>query len=313
MNDNVKSQFSGFFSQLIVVCLLAIFIVIAVLAMYSTRVGSELEWIGMTVTPIETSTAAALGIPSDVGGVIVEEADGLAARAGVRQGDVLQGINGKPVQDLAGFSELVGKTDLSKGSAQLVVNRGGIQIPVFVYPANGATAVPAQTTPGGVVPAPTRLDRRWLGVEAEALTPGEAAAMGLPAGVAGVLIDTVTPGGVAQQSGFANNDVLVSVNGQRVDSTTGLWSSLARANGVDPVELGVFRNGQLLSLALPAESGTQVGGFSGTFRGRMGGQGLGPGGTLVCPNCGTTVTHQRGVACYTVPCPSCGTQMNRTQ
>jgi len=330
MATTVKHAFSGFFSQLVVVCLLALFIAVALVAMLA-GVSSETEWIGMTVAPLGTEAAAARGIPSDVGGVMVEDVEGLAARAGVRQGDVIQGINGKAVQDLAGFSELAGKTDLAKSGAQLVVNRRGIQMPVFVYPPSGAVTIPGQTTPGGIAQVPAVRDRRWLGVEAETLTPGEAAGLGLPGGIAGVLIDTVTTGSAAQQAGLANNDVIVSVNGQRVDSTVGLWNTLAGLNG-DPVEFGVYRNGQLMSVALPTTQSTLAGGFAGpgcwgwgadgtpiyatpagAFGGRMGGQGLGPGGTLVCPKCGTTVAHQWGVACYTVPCPACGTQMIRVQ
>ena len=45
--------------------------------------------------------------------------------------------------------------------------------------------------------------------------------------------------------------------------------------------------------------------------GRMGVWGLGPGGFMVCPNCGTKVPHQIGVPAYTVSCPGCGTQMMR--
>ncbi|MFW6409861.1 MAG: hypothetical protein ACOCZR_02350 [Halanaerobiales bacterium] len=40
-------------------------------------------------------------------------------------------------------------------------------------------------------------------------------------------------------------------------------------------------------------------------------QGLGPSGECVCPNCGHTVPHQRGVPCYQQTCPECGTQMTR--
>jgi len=47
--------------------------------------------------------------------------------------------------------------------------------------------------------------------------------------------------------------------------------------------------------------------------GRMGGAGLGPGGLLVCPKCGMTVAHQRGVPCFTVACTSCGTMMTRVR
>ena len=41
--------------------------------------------------------------------------------------------------------------------------------------------------------------------------------------------------------------------------------------------------------------------------------GSGPGGSCVCPACGTTVAHQRGVPCYEVACPNCGKAMAKEQ
>ena len=34
-------------------------------------------------------------------------------------------------------------------------------------------------------------------------------------------------------------------------------------------------------------------------------------GNCVCPKCGKTVPHQRGVPCLQVTCPDCGTAMTR--
>jgi len=48
-------------------------------------------------------------------------------------------------------------------------------------------------------------------------------------------------------------------------------------------------------------------------RGRMGGFALGPGGACVCPSCGKTVPHQRGVPCNQLTCPSCGARMTRAR
>lgn len=45
--------------------------------------------------------------------------------------------------------------------------------------------------------------------------------------------------------------------------------------------------------------------------GRMGGRGAGPSGTCVCPACGATVPHERGVPCNQVTCPKCGAAMTR--
>jgi len=59
----------------------------------------------------------------------------------------------------------------------------------------------------------------------------------------------------------------------------------------------------------PAGIGRGIGRGRGV--GRMGGNrpGSGPGGNCVCPSCGTTAPHTRGVPCYTKKCPKCGTRM----
>lgn len=49
----------------------------------------------------------------------------------------------------------------------------------------------------------------------------------------------------------------------------------------------------------------------GSGRGRMGGRAMGPGGQCVCPSCGATATHQRGVPCTGMKCPRCGQPMTR--
>lgn len=41
------------------------------------------------------------------------------------------------------------------------------------------------------------------------------------------------------------------------------------------------------------------------------GQGYGPGGDCVCPNCGYTTPHQVGSPCYNVKCPTCKTGLIR--
>ncbi|MCK5119414.1 MAG: hypothetical protein KAQ78_07520 [Candidatus Latescibacteria bacterium] len=59
--------------------------------------------------------------------------------------------------------------------------------------------------------------------------------------------------------------------------------------------------------------------MGGAGQGRGGGRGLGggnkpgagAGGNCVCPSCGETVSHQVGVACYSLSCPKCGTKMVR--
>jgi len=302
---------SGLSSQYLIGGLLVVFIAISAVAMFTTsRLPGKLKWIGMKVVPLNAEARAARGIPASVGGVLVENADGLAKRAGVRSGDVVVAINGNRVQDMFDFSHFTNETDISKGGVQIDLVRNGLRTPVFVFPSNPAAPAPGQAAPAAAVAgAPLAITQQWLGIEAETVRLGDVKELGLPAGAQGVIVDTVTKGSRAEQAGLLNNDVIVALNGQRIDSTARLWDGLARLNASDPVELGVYRNGQLVSVPVPAAAAAPAGGFGG----RMGGLGLGPGGILVCPGCGTTVVHQRGVPCFTVACPACGATMVRTQ
>jgi len=57
--------------------------------------------------------------------------------------------------------------------------------------------------------------------------------------------------------------------------------------------------------------GTGRGMGRGGGRGGMGGFAMGPGGNCVCPQCGKSIPHAVGQACYQVKCPSCGAAMTR--
>ena len=59
--------------------------------------------------------------------------------------------------------------------------------------------------------------------------------------------------------------------------------------------------------------GTGKGMGRGGGQGRMGGIGKGPGGSCICPNCNSKVTHERGVPCFEIKCPNCGTTMTRVR
>ncbi|TET32577.1 MAG: PDZ domain-containing protein [Planctomycetota bacterium] len=313
MTIRVNYAFSGFFSQFIVVCLMALFIVIAIFAMFFTSgTSNEMEWIGITVKPLEPETAAALGIPHSAGGVMVGETEGVAKRWGIRQGDVLLSINGQPVKNMTEFSKIVEETDLTKNGAQLDIIRQGSRIPVFVMPP-GASPPPAKqrdhASPGRIARNPVVFDQQWLGIDAETFAAGEGRALGIPAGIRGVIIDGVARGSKAEQAGLATNDLIVSVNGQKINTANSLWRVLGRLDGADRVEFGIYRRGRLISVELPTAMATVAGGFPR----RMGGGQLGVAGCLICPNCQTKVTHQWGIPYNSVLCPSCGTLMIRTQ
>jgi serine protease Do len=63
------------------------------------------------------------------GGLLVENVDGPAARAGLQRGDVILAVNDQPVKDAAQLRRLVNK---SKGSVALLIQRENDKIYVPV-------------------------------------------------------------------------------------------------------------------------------------------------------------------------------------
>lgn len=338
---------SAFTSQHVVTGLLVVFIGLSVLAMFTTsKVGDELKWIGMNVKRMNAETLAARGIPTNVGGVIVEEVGGIAGRAGVQSGDIVVGINGNSVRDMYDFSHFTGEADVIKSGATINVIRGGTTMPVFVFPTNATAQAAVQTVPGqtGALGAQFAISPQWLGIEGDTIVAADALELGVPTGTQGVAIDGVAVGSRAQLAGLATRDVIVAVNGQRVTSARGLWGILGGLNSADSVELGIYRGGQLVTAIVPtaAEAGAAAGApavapqtnqpvpqavqpvapqvapqaaaavaAGGVFPGRMGGAGLGC--LLVCSKCGTQFGNPTGLASFTAACPSCGTMMTRAQ
>ena len=63
---------------------------------------------------------------------------------------------------------------------------------------------------------------------------------------------------------------------------------------------------------MPRGDGTGPMSGRGRGGGRMGGPfAAGPGGNCVCPKCGHSQPHQRGVPCAQITCPKCGSTMTR--
>jgi serine protease Do len=73
--------------------------------------------LGLVVADIPDEKKSQLRIKS---GVLVEAADGAAARAGIQTGDVILSIDNQDVQSARQFNELVNKTDRGKTSVALV-------------------------------------------------------------------------------------------------------------------------------------------------------------------------------------------------
>jgi serine protease Do len=111
----------------------------------------------------------------------------------------------------------------------------------FAVPSNVAKTVVAQLEEHG------KVERGWLGVQIQEVTPAIAASLGLH-GERGALVAVVTPNSPGAKAGLKQGDVILSFNGREVDRLHDLPRLVAGAAPDSKAELTVWRNGQTVDL-----------------------------------------------------------------
>ncbi len=97
--------------------------------------------------------------------------------------------------------------------------------------------------------------RGFLGVQMRDLTPTIRGMLRYD-GEGGSVVIGISPGSPAQSAGLQPRDVVVSFNGEKINSATRFFGLVQNTRVGDPVTLGVWRDGQTLELkAVIAESG----------------------------------------------------------
>jgi serine protease Do len=193
-------------------------------------------YLGVTVQELTPAVARGLGLTVTRGILVADVVpNGPATKAGVQRGDAIISIDGKPVEDVGHFRNLVaGAAPGTK--AKLTLLREGreqtVEVTTGEAPERTAAATPA-AVPGR--PASS-------GVSVEDVTPDVARKLGLPAGLQGVVVIEVLPGGPAAEAGVRPGDVIQEVNRRPVRSAREFARAVAQAGGGDLVVL-VNRHG----------------------------------------------------------------------
>jgi Do/DeqQ family serine protease len=182
-------------------------------------------WLGARTQTVTPEIARSLGMTAPQGALVADVwPGGPAAQAGLRQGDVIVSIDGRPVTDAG----TVGYDLSTHGVGDLVklgVRRGGAEHAVSLK-AEAPLASPArdERTVTGRNP--------FQGATVFNLSPAAADEFGLdPFSARGVMIKEIR-GGLASQTGLRPGDIVRSVNGHPVASVAQLVSALQANAGV---------------------------------------------------------------------------------
>jgi Do/DeqQ family serine protease len=190
--------------------------------------------LGVTIQSVTADIAASLKL-SDVGGALVNsvEADGPADRAGIKQGDVIVGVDGEKILDNNALRNRIAGTRPGSTVAIEIVRDGRPQ----TLKATVETLKPAAAERSSRNGAP---EPGGFGMTVEPLTPEIARSLELTKRTEGVVIRDVTPDGAAAAAGLQEGDVIAKVNGQAVKTPAELKTALDQV-GDRPALLLVVR------------------------------------------------------------------------
>ena len=200
--------------------------------------------IGMTGQEITPVLAKGLGLPRDWGILVADVApDGPAASAGLQSGDVVVGLNGRPVATLAQFV-----ADVTMGSAGRPV-----QLDVLRGPATLRVRVPVSEQRDSLDHIISSIDPahnlvRKIGVLGVAVDPTVAASIPGLRIRSGVLVVAQALDAGSTQTGLAAGDVIHTLNRTPVGTLEDLRAALHVLKSGDAVALGIEREGGLLFL-----------------------------------------------------------------
>jgi serine protease Do len=200
-------------------------------------------WLGVAIQPLTQELARSFGITGTQGALIATVTeDSPAAKAGLKEGDVIVTFDGKPVEGPRVLPGLVANTPVGRGVPVGIVRDGSRQT-VTVTVGNLVDSREARATPGA--PAERGQESRAtekLGLALQELTPELAKQLGVQSDK-GVVVTEVKPDSPAAQAGLAPGDVIREVNRTPVQGLQDVERGLARGSDPAQVLLRVERDG----------------------------------------------------------------------
>jgi Do/DeqQ family serine protease len=194
-------------------------------------------WLGAKLQEVTPEIADSLGLKRPSGALVANlAADGPAARAGLRTGDLIVSIDGTIVEDANAFDYRFATKSLG-GTAQIGFFRQGKE---QVAPISLQTA---PELPREEIEIHSRSP--FLGATVANLSPALADELRLDLQSRGVVIVGVADGSTAQSIGLQRGDVVVSVNNQKIEKSADV-DRIVRA-GSRLWRLIINRGGQQIS------------------------------------------------------------------
>lgn len=224
--------------------------------------------IGVSVRDVDAEDAKRLKL-ANAAGVLIEEvqADSPAAKAGIKEGDVVVEFDGERVRSMRQFTRLVQETPAER-QVTAAVMRDGQRVTLSVQPrvadnwkgfqefSRFGDLLPPPPPPPAKPPSPPsvrvlpKLDRWYvstgrLGITVESLSDQLADYFGTKDGV---LVTSVADSSTASKAGVKAGDIVTGINGNTVSTPSDLSRRTERLEDGDEFTLEVVRDKKPMTL-----------------------------------------------------------------
>ncbi|MBZ9810820.1 DegQ family serine endoprotease [Mesorhizobium sp. BR1-1-9] len=201
----------------------------------------ERPYIGAEFEAVTPQIAESLGMEKPAGALVSSvDAAGPAGKAGLKPGDVVLQINGKPVESIEALDYRMATLSIGTKANFAVLTKGQ----------QAAMDIALERAPEGAKPSEVTLHGRspFSGAKVAELSPRLAQKLGLRTDVKGVTVVDINRDSPAADFGFQPGDIVREVNGTTIDSA----ATLAQASQQDTRwwRFTVERGGQILRQVL---------------------------------------------------------------
>jgi serine protease Do len=196
----------------------------------------EHGYIGIAINDVTPENSKFFDLTKSAGAVVSQiEPDSPGAKAGLKVGDVVTAIDGKPVNDAGELQVEVGEQKPGTTIHLDVIRDGKHEtVPVTLEAMGHHGETSAAENENG--------KPRW-GIGLNDVTPDLRQQLNLPANVQGAVVENVVPGSSAEDAGLQPGDVIVSVNRKPTQSAKDVQQALSNIpKGQDALVL-VWSNG----------------------------------------------------------------------
>jgi serine protease Do len=198
-------------------------------------------WLGIMIQDVTPELAKSFNLKETKGALVADVmADSPAEKAGLKQGDIIIGLNGKEIPDSHSLSRQVASTAPNAKLTLKLIRDGrttDLDVTIGTMPEEGTEVTPA------------RKESAW-GLTVQNLTPELAKRFGWEADERGVIISEIDPTSTAAEARLRPGDLIKEVNRQKIQNLRDYNQALEKAAKDESLLLLVKRGENTFYVAL---------------------------------------------------------------